>query len=674
MTEPVAQLPGIVVEDSRLSEPGVAELTLEERAKGPVSDGGELLKTTPGVAGSRLGGHGMDPAIRGQAQNRINVLVDGAYLFGGCPNRMDPPTAYATSETYDAMRVIKGAQSLQYGPGGGGGTVLFTRNAPQADAQHPVSGRVGGGYRGNSDAVEGYLDAAASSEKAYVRVIGAHGRGSDYDDGDGNAVRAQYRESTGNLILGWRPDGKTHLEAGFEGVRARDLTYAGAGMDTPYTDMDTWRLKASHQFATDWLQGVDFKLSHAAVDHLMDNYTLRDYPSAMMLMRAPSDSDTLTAALGVDLAAGDHMVRVGVDYLRNDRDAERFRKSTTSAEFTQSYLWPDVRIEQIGLYGEDEWAIDGARRLKLGLRYDHVSASAGKADLTPNDPLGGVAKLSAAGLYAIYYGTTETSFSENNISGLARFEHDILGGDGVFYAVASRTVRTGDANERYMASNNNMSTDSRWVGNPAIEPEKHHQVEIGAQIQRGPWDLDVSLYHDRVSDFILRDRDHGASGAGNATIYRNINASLTGGEAAFNWRWNPQLRSGINLSYVYGEDRTDNRPLPQIPPLEAALTVDYARSAWSVGARARLAAQQNRVDDDAATGTGLDSGQTAGFQTLDLYGSYRWDNGLKLKLGVDNLLDQTYAEHMNRSSAFDVTQTQVNEAGRSLWMTLGWVF
>nr|VFJ77841.1 MAG: iron complex outermembrane recepter protein [Candidatus Kentron sp. FM] len=80
-------------------------------------------------------------------------------------------------------------------------------------------------------------------------------------------------------------------------------------------------------------------------------------------------------------------------------------------------------------------------------------------------------------------------------------------------------------------------------------------------------------------------------------------------------------------------------------------------------------AEQHRVDDDPATGSGLDARETPGFQTLDLYGGYRLDNGFVIEFGVDNVFDHDYAEHLNTSNAFDVTQVQVDEPGRSFWLT-----
>ncbi|MBF0444891.1 MAG: TonB-dependent copper receptor [Magnetococcales bacterium] len=669
-----SQMDVIIVEDTQIFEPGKSRLILDERAKGPVTDGGDLLMTIPGISASRMGGHGADPVIRGQSHNRLNILLDGTYVHGGCPNRMDPPSSYGTSETYDEIEIIKGSQTVQHGGGGSGGTVLFKRNTERFTADKWYRGKISGGYRGNSDGREGFADLAMGNSEAFARVIGNYSSGEDYEDGDGNSVRAAYEEMTGNLILGWTPSSATKVEVGYEATRADDVTYAGAGMDTPYTDHDAYRLKFNHNLSGSMFHKVEGQLSYSTVDHLMDNYSLRTPAMAAMYMRAPSTSDTLSGRIDFESAHGDFMSNFGINYHSNERDAIRYRGTVGNVNTTQSYLWPDVTISSTGLYGETEWAMSDDKRMKFGLRYDHVRATADKTTATPTDAMGSVANLSAAGLYTIYYGGNNTSQTENNVGGILRFEKDYLQGNGTNYVSLSRSVRTADATERYLASNNNSSEDSRWVGNPFLKPEKHHQLEIGTQFKTEKWGVDASAYYNRVNDFILRDRDHSVSGAGNATVYRNVSASLIGSEISLNRYWNDHLVSGISMAYVYGENRTDDRALAQISPFEMAVTTDYKKSNWSVGGKVRMVSKQNRVDDDTSTGSGLDSQKTPGFTVADLHGSYTFDKGIKLKIGINNIFDKFYTEHLNQSSTFDTTQTQVNEPGRSIWMTAGMDF
>jgi iron complex outermembrane receptor protein len=94
------------------------------------------------------------------------------------------------------------------------------------------------------------------------------------------------------------------------------------------------------------------------------------------------------------------------------------------------------------------------------------------------------------------------------------------------------------------------------------------------------------------------------------------------------------------------------------------------QSAWDLGGRLRVVDNQTRVDDDPTIGSGLDAGETSGFAVLDLNGRYALNKQVDVSLGVDNVFDRTYAEHLNRSNDFDPVQVQITEPGRNIWLRL----
>src|SRR5690606_27310192 len=98
----------------------------------PALDGADILKTIPGFSVIRKGGTSGDPVFRGMAGSRLNILLDGENILGGCGGRMDPPTAYVFPESYDRMTVLKGPQTVIHGPGNSAGTVLFERSRERA--------------------------------------------------------------------------------------------------------------------------------------------------------------------------------------------------------------------------------------------------------------------------------------------------------------------------------------------------------------------------------------------------------------------------------------------------------------------------------------------------------------------------------------------------------------
>ena len=118
--EPIQVQDGVLI-----SSPNVdVMLPNEQNSRVPV-DAAEALLEVPGVSASRMSQHGLDILVRGQSATQLNVLLDGGYVHGGCPNRMDPPTSFAFLPSYDRVVVQKGVQSVLYGLGGVGiGLVL----------------------------------------------------------------------------------------------------------------------------------------------------------------------------------------------------------------------------------------------------------------------------------------------------------------------------------------------------------------------------------------------------------------------------------------------------------------------------------------------------------------------------------------------------------------------
>ncbi len=657
-------LPTIQVEAEQIVDANTAELSVDSLLYPTPSDGGEWILEVPGVTGVRMGTHGIDPVIRGQKNNQLNVLLGGAYIFGGCPNRMDPPSSYATPEIYDSALVIKGMQSLIYGAGGPGGTVLYERLAPVFEPGQNYYGKAGAGYETNGAIWNAYADVAAGSNEAFIRgTVSAAEQTENYKDGDGNEVHSGYKTNAGNLLVGGRTDGGTLIRFDLDAVRGSDIKYAGARMDAPVSDSDSYKLTIESG-SMGGFSTIKADVYRTDVYHEMDNFSLR--PQAGNWMWVPSDSITDGARLLGDMMLANGILTLGLDYQANDRDATRYAgPSGTFPSNIQSYLWPGVSIEQPGIFGEYAGNFSEGNDYTVGLRVDYVDSSASKANLvaggtSPND------------LYTNYYGKTAQDTSDTNISALYRMEH-VLDAQSTFRWGLSRSVRSADATERFIAANSPMAP-MRWVGNPDIEPEAHHQLDLGLNIQLRKGILSFTTYYDDVSDYILLDRAHGQEGiqlADGAFIYRNIDAVLYGFDLEADFRWTPQWRSRMTAAYVYANNETDDRAIAQTPPLEGTASLEYWQESWMLGGEMRAVARQSRVDDDPATGSGVDFGVTPGYTVYRLYGLYRLAKLVELKYGIDNLFDKYYREHLNKPSGFDPTSsTPVYEPGRSYWARL----
>ncbi|TXI92116.1 MAG: TonB-dependent receptor, partial [Aquabacterium sp.] len=249
-------------------------------------------------------------------------------------------------------------------------------------------------------------------------------------------------------------------------------------------------------------------------------------------------------------------------------------------------------------------------------------------------------------------------------NGFRRYEHD-LGEHTQSYIGLGYTERAPDYWELF-----NKETPTSISAFDSVKPEKTTQIDVGVSHQQGPWDTFASAYLSQVQDYVLI-QSNVVKGMRTATVARNVDARTWGAEVGAHYKVTPQWTALGSLAYVNGQNRTDDRALGQIPPLEARLGLNWQRGAWSAGSLLRLVASQHRYAVNEGNIVGQDLGRTGGFGIASLHGGYAWSKTVKLSAGIDNLFDKTYAEAISRGGAnvsgYDTT-FRINEPGRTAWL------
>ena len=152
---------------------------------------------------------------------------------------------------------------------------------------------------------------------------------------------------------------------------------------------------------------------------------------------------------------------------------------------------------------------------------------------------------------------------------------------------------------------------------------------------------------------------------------------IMGGELGASYQLTGNWKTDASLAYAWGKNSSDDRALPQIPPLEARFGLTYEEGDWSAGSLWRVVAPQNRIARDQGNVFGKDFDKSAGFGVFSLNGAYRVTRNVKLSGGVDNLFDKDYTEHLNKAGdagfGFSANET-VPEPGRTFWTKVDFSF
>lgn len=654
------RLPVVIVQEqaSGLTGDGLSSDQLKLSSQ---QEGGAVLRQILGVDAARMGGHGLDPTIHGQSQTQLNVILDDAYLHGGCPNRMDPPTSFASIESYDHVQVIQGVGSLQYGSGGSGGTILFERALPAMGTHGKFEiGAGNNAYKSSANA-----EISTRSQSGYLRAFSINKDGSNYTDGNGNKVNASYRSEHHGIVAGVTPSAQDRIEFSAEKIITHDALFQGSGMDAPNDEMNIMRLKYHGQRPIAFIDAIKANIAYAADDHLMDNYSLR--PAGMMLMASPTTSNTLSGALALTShLSKSTQLDYGLNLQHVDRNAQL---NNVKNQMTMSYNWPGAVTNRLGLFAEALHALNHQSRLTLGMRADSISAEATKLNDKPN-PMA----ISAAQMYQRVYGYQgDGKINENNWGALARYEYDLTPQLSWFIGI-SHSMRTADETERFFANGNSIggsygnATGSGWVGNPYLLPEKHRQLDTGLNHQTDQYSWRASIFYDNVNDYILRDKYVNNAGVRNANIttYRNIDATLYGVQLEGSLKIMPTTQLSAGLSYVHSHNDSDGRYIAQTPPLSGYLAVNKQIADYTLGARWRFQDKQDNID----LLSGLDTQKTPAWSVLDIYATYRVTSMVNLMAGIDNVFDHAYYQHIGRADSLTGNTITLYEPGRAAWVKL----
>ncbi|ENU91094.1 TonB-dependent copper receptor [Acinetobacter vivianii] len=636
----------------------------------PATDGADYLQSIMGFNAIQSGGTNSDVTFRGMFGSRIKILTDGTENLGACPNRMDAPTSYISPESYDRISVIKGPQTVQYANTGSAATVIFERQPEKLTQAKPYRGQASVLW-GSFGRLDQNVEAAVGDEKKYIRLNANRSESNSYQDGDGKTVPSSWERWNADVALGWTPDENTWLEL-TGGKADGEAEYAGRGMDGAQFARESLGLRFEKKNVTDVIKKIEGQVNYSYNDHIMDNYSLRTPPMVemqhgdhSMLMPNPMAMQvtrrTLNSRLAMTSEWDQWSLITGVDSQFNKHGG------SMSSPIMPSMNVPfrqDMRFQSYGAFGELTYQLNPQNKIVTGARVDQVKVDDERAD------------SKAKGFNTQLEKTLPSAFVrlENQNA-----EHGLNSYIGLGYV-----ERMPDYWELFSPEHGNAGSSNTFNG---VRPEKTLQLDLGFTQQQGAFNSWVSAYAGLIDDYILmsyhdhshlHEGGHGGHGGGGITAgAKNVDATIAGAEAGIGYQFTDHIQADVSAMYAWGKNTSDNTPLPQIAPLEGRVNLRYVADKYTLGMLWRVVDQQNRVSLHQGNIVGYDLKPSAGFSTISLNGSYSLSKDVDLSVGVDNLLDKTYTEHLNKagSSGFGfASEEQFNNTGRNYWMRMSMKF
>lgn len=601
------------------------------------------LTRLPGIDKSSDSAWGSAINIRGLGRNRVVFLIDGTRV--NTATDINAQFGLVNTADIERIEILKGPVSALYGSGSLGGVVNVITKGRKKPEEKGLSGETGLGWASNPKGVTASAGLTASGEKGWLNLSGSH---RDYDstkDGDGKTIHnSQFKDQSISVKGGyeWNPTHTTRFQ--YQRVEGEEIGIPGKGLALPQgpdaTYPDTYRELFCVDHSITPGQGVltrsDLTVYHQTIDR---NVRLDNFPAASpMNAIKPSATHETTGAKWVNLLSFDnHQLTTGLDLWNWEIDTRR-EKHLKNGKVGVDTPLADASQLSAGLFAEEEVPLSGSVTLNAGGRLDWIRAE--------SDPLYDwiIPPASAITPKLKREGETTHDTSWNAHLGLTWQAGNNLS----LTTLAASSYRAPDLMDRfkYIA----LSGGAALYGNPDLDPERSLFFETGLHYTTAPVLLSASVYANRVDDLIVEKRE-------SPTIHRMSNvdeALLLGAELDARVKATAMLSLFGNVAFTRGENRTADEPLPFIPPVSGIVGASVApTSTFDTEANVTWAARQTRVAHGDV--------ESPGWATLNLRCNYRikaMGTHHTLTAGVDNILDNTYRNHLSTSRGVDL-----NEAG-----------
>ena len=288
----------------------------------------------------------------------------------------------------------------------------------------------------------------------------------------------------------------------------------------------------------------------------------------------------------------------------------------------------------LSAYAQDTWAFAPRWKTVLGLRAEQWSVFEGRTDFSA---------------------TSNQSFDrrdEFHLSPKAAISHQ-WAPDILLKASLGRAVRMPTLSELYGATS---TTNSRFVNDANLRPEKSWTTEIGMEKDLGNALLRLTFFAEETKDSIYSQTVFDASANTNITRVQNVDRILTKGlEVAYTGA--DVFVKGLDLSgsvtyaesfivdntgFVWTAGDTIGKWQPNIPQWRATLLANYrVNERWNVAFGARYSGRQYRTLNNADT-YGYTYQGVSEYLTADLRVRYKIDRQWSAAFGIDNLSNQQY--------------------------------
>lgn len=638
-------------------------------AEDPSTDLADNLRSIPGVNILRRGGTNFEPVLYGLRETQIAMVVDGTRTFAAGPARMDSELSHVEPGHIAAVDVYTGPYALAEGAGAFSAIVVRTPDVPRYD-RFRLGATTSAGYGTNGANRFARARVHGGGRRFGFSLRGAGNKGNDYLPGrSGSAIPGDYSNHQFGGKLRFNPSDSQELTLASLYDEQTGIDFPGRLLNAAHFILRSWSGSYLLRQPSAKVRAAKFGLYLNKKSHRMTNAgkpTAMDMPGRTppfaLRIDLPTESDTAGGFGWIDFApASSWTLKTGFDFYNLDQSARRFvSRAGNGFLIFSDVVWPDASINDQGFYVQTSRSFEHGE-LSGTLRFDAVQADAGQAS-------------------AFYLANTSGSLDQSelntsfSLAGRRRLARGLSLGGGF-----GRVVRTANALERY--SDRFPSTKyqiaAELMGDPAIAPETSYQGDLSLEVTRGDLSFNLGGFYRRVEDYIAVAADPSLPKRlplSPPTVFRYVNgdrAVFRGYQFGARYALFRMAQLRLQGAKVIADDIEENvaligrnEPVLGVPPFEMSSALRIHEPSGRFWAEYEM---RNVWDQRRVAVSRLET-PSPGFTVHGVRFGAELPARFTLHLGVENLGDKYYFEHINALNPF--TRTRIPEPGRNAYAAL----
>ncbi|WP_040727270.1 TonB-dependent siderophore receptor [Thiomicrorhabdus sp. Kp2] len=637
------------------------------------SDVVNILKQSPSVSVNQAGAISGFPVIRGLADDRLNVQVDGMQLLSSCPNHMNTPLSYVSPSQVESIEIYPGITPVSMGGDSIGGGIAVKTNDPifAPKGKQITEGEIGGYYRSNGEAFGGDVRVTTASDKLNLTYKGSYAKSGNYDAAEDFKTVGTPASTNTTIFTDGTEGSVSDLDevagTAYE-TKNHNLSMAYKGddslfkatvikQDTPYqqypnqrmdmTKNESTKINLSLEKAMSW-GDITLQAYNENVDHEM---AFMDYKrSAQMPMDTESTTQGLKASALIPLNESSE-VNIGAELQTYTLDDYWSPNMDSMGMKPNTFLnINNGTRDRYALFAELKQDISPEWKTRLGARYERVNSNAGDVQGYNGDRVLGMWGQTNEGTESAAFNASDRSITDDNLNLTALANYKSSDTFDMDFGLA-RQVRSPNLYERYTWSTwgmaaimNNFYGDGHgYVGNLNLKPETAYTLSANMNwhsADNKTWDIQVMPYISHVDNYIDAEFIKNYMG-GDFGVYKYVNESarIYGIDMASKRKlaenklgsWN--LKTKINYTRGVNLDTDDN--LYNMMPLNATIGLEHKINRWNNMVEVVMVTDKTEVSENRK------ELKTAGYSLVNFKTSYTIKD-LRLDFGVDNLFNVAY--------------------------------